>query len=71
MPPDDDNGPGYKPRPPVHWWKLTDDERQKAVDHLAAWVEQVFRPCYGHLAAMLGACWQEHPLCLVGLDIAV
>lgn len=68
MPPDGD-GPGYKPRPPVHFWKLTGDERQKAVDRLAAWVEQVFRPWYGHLAAMLGTCWQDHPLCLVGLDI--
>lgn len=69
VPPDGDDGPGYKPRQPVHWWKLTDDERQKVVDRLAAWVEQVFRPWYGHLAAMLGTCWQEHPLCLVGLDV--
>jgi len=69
VPPDDDAGPGYKPRPPVHWWKITGDERQKAIDHLAAWVDQVFRPHYGHLAAGLGRCWQDHPLCLVGLDI--
>ena len=27
VPPDDDDGPGYKPRPPVHWWKL---ERRRA-----------------------------------------
>ena len=69
VPPDGDDGPGYKPRPPVHWWKLTDDDRQKVVDRLAAWVEQVYRPWYGHLAALLGACWRDHPLCLVGLDV--
>jgi hypothetical protein len=69
VPPDDDAGPGYKPRPPVHWWKLTDDQQRRETERLAAWVEQVFRPCYGHLAAMLGTCWQDHPLCLVGLDI--
>lgn len=71
VPPDGDDGPGYKPRPPVHWWKLTDAELQKAGDRLATWVEQVYRPWHGHLAAMLGACWRDHPLCLVGLDIVV
>lgn len=69
VPPDDDNGPGYKPRPPVHWWKLKDDQRRKEAERLAAWVEQIYRPYYGHLATGLGACWQDHPLCLVGLDI--
>jgi len=69
-PADGDDGPGYKPRPPVHWWKISGDERQRAVDHLAGWVDQVFRPHYGHLAAGLAACWQDHPLCLVGLDVA-
>jgi hypothetical protein len=69
VPPDGEPGKGYTPRPPVQWWKITGDERQKAIDHLAAWVDQVFRPHYGHLAAGLGRCWQDHPLCLVGLDI--
>jgi hypothetical protein len=69
VPADDDDSPGYKPRPPVHWWKIAGDERRKAVDHLAAWVEQVYRPHYGHLATGLGTCWQDHPLCLVGLEI--
>jgi hypothetical protein len=34
-----------------------------------AWVEQVYRPGYGHLAAGLGPCWPSHDLCLYGLDI--
>jgi hypothetical protein len=35
---------------------------------LRAWVEQVYRPSYGHLADALGSCWDQHPLCLFGLD---
>jgi hypothetical protein len=34
-----------------------------------AWVEQVYRPGYGHLAATLAPCWTSHDLCLYGLDI--
>jgi hypothetical protein len=67
-PAEDDPPPGYKPTPSIHWWTVKDKERRAAVAHLTAWVEQVYRPHYGHLAAMLGACWQEHPLCLVQLD---
>ena len=29
----------------------------------------MYRPGYGQLAATLGPCWDEHPLCLYGLDI--
>ena len=36
----------------------------------AAWVDQVYRPGYGHLAAALGPCWPAHDLCLYALDIA-
>ena len=36
---------------------------------MRAWVEQVYRPGYGHLAATLGPCWPAHDLCLYGLDI--
>jgi hypothetical protein len=65
---EDEPPPGYKAAPSIHWWTVKDEDRRAAVAHLAAWVEQVYRPHYGHLAAMLGACWAEHPLCLVGLD---
>ena len=67
-PTEDEPGRGYTPRPSVHWWTIKDDERRKAVARLGAFVEQVYRPHYGHLAALLGACWAEHPLCLVQLD---
>ena len=61
---------GYHPEPAPAWWKLTADERPEPVTRLRAWVEQVYRPGYGHLAAGLGPCWPAHDLCLYGLDIA-
>ena len=60
----------YCPRPAPAWWKLAADGRQEPVARLRAWVEQVYRPGYGHLAATLGPCWDQHDLCLYGLDIA-
>jgi len=64
------DGDGYGPEPAPAWWKLPADERQEPVARLRAWVEQVYRPGYGHLAAGLGPCWPAHDLCLYGLDIA-
>jgi hypothetical protein len=67
-------GPGgdgedrYHPGPAPAWWKLTLAERQQPVAGLRAWVEEVYRPGYGHLAATLGPCWERHDLCLYGLD---
>jgi hypothetical protein len=61
---------GYRPRPAPAWRKLTADERRASLGELQDWVEHVYRPGYGHLAAVLGGCWAEHDLCLYGLDIA-
>ena len=61
---------GYCPGPAPAWWKLAAADRPEPVARLRAWVEQVYRPGYGHLAAGLGACWPSHDLCLYGLDIA-
>jgi len=61
---------GYCPRPAPAWWNLPAADRAEPVARLRAWVEQVFRPGYGHLAAGLGPCWPSHDLCLYGLDIA-
>ena len=62
---DDDS---YQPVPAPRWWKLDGTEREDALARLRAWVEQIYRPGYGHLAAALGPCWDQHPLCLYGLD---
>jgi uncharacterized coiled-coil protein SlyX len=64
----DKNDETYQPPPAPRWWNLNETERDKAISRLRAWVEQIYRPGYGHLAAALGTCWDLHPLCLYGLD---
>jgi hypothetical protein len=66
----DGNGDGYRPGPAPRWWILTGPARQEPIARLRAWVEQVYRPGYGQLAAALGPCWEAHDLCLYALDIA-
>jgi hypothetical protein len=65
---DETGGAPYRPVPPPRWWKLTATEREAALDRLRAWVEQVYRPGYGQLAAALPPCWESHSLCLYILD---
>ena len=62
------NAPGYQPSAAPKFWKLDGPARDQAIGKLRAWVEQVYRPGYGHLAASLGECWEQHPLCLYILD---
>ena len=64
----DGNAPGYQPSAAPKFWKLDGPVRDQAIGKLRAWVDQVYRPGYGHLAASLGECWEEHPLCLYILD---
>ena len=68
-----DTEPGrYQPGPAPPWWKLAAADRAEPLARLRGWVEQVYRPGYGHLAATLASCWEAHDLCLYGLypDIA-
>jgi hypothetical protein len=60
----------YEPDPAPPWWKLTPADRAEPLARLRGWVEQVYRPGYGHLAATLAPCWEAHDLCLYALDIA-
>jgi hypothetical protein len=62
------SGGPYQPVPAPRWWLLDGEDRTAAIARLAGWVEVVYRPSYGHLAARLPACWQQHPLCLFMLD---
>ena len=64
----DGDRPGYQPSAAPQFWKLDGPARDEAIGRLRAWVEQVYRPGYGHLAATLGDCWEQHPLCLYTLD---
>ena len=67
--PADRNSDENLANPIPKWWKLPAEQRREPLSRLRAWVEQVYRPGYGHLAATLGPCWEAHDLCLYGLDI--
>lgn len=60
---------GHVPAPARRWWKLAGKDRAQAIADLREWVDAVYRPGYGQLAGSLGACWDEHVLCLYALDI--
>jgi len=64
----DDTQRGYQPTPVPRFWKLDGPAREDAIARLRAWVEHVYQPGYGQLAAALGPCWDQHPLCLYALD---
>lgn len=65
--PGDDSGQ-YQPVPPPRWWRLSGPDQQTAIDRLSAWVEHIYQPGYGRIAAALPPCWQQHPTCLYTLD---
>jgi len=67
VPDEDGESKVYRPGPAPRWWKLQSDARDEAMAKLRAWVDQIYRPMYGHLAT-LGPCWPSHPLCLFTLD---
>jgi hypothetical protein len=50
------------------WWKQTGPEQEHALNRLRSWVEQIYQPGYGQLAAILPACWERHSACLYTLD---
>ena len=69
--PDEHGSPRvYAPRPAPRWWNLTGQAREAEIGRLRGFVEQVYRPGFGHLAARLRPCWESHDLCLYCLDIA-
>ncbi len=68
VPADADATSAYQPSPSPRFWKLRGEARADAIARLRAWVENVYQPGYGQVAASLGACWEQHPLCLYALD---
>lgn len=64
----DESSEAHQVGPAPRWWNLNGAERDESLSRLRAWVDQVYRPGYGHLSATLGPCWDQHPLCLYGLD---
>ena len=70
FPPDDPNSGFYSPIPSPRFWLLEGTERVQAIARLRAWVDEVYAPTFGHIAATLPECWESHPLILTLLDIA-
>jgi hypothetical protein len=66
--PGGENDDTYQPRPAPRWHLLAPGERRAPVAELRDWAERVYRPGYGHLAA-LAPCWPRHDVCLYALDI--
>jgi hypothetical protein len=64
-------GPGgaYQVHPAPPWWQPRDERCADAAERLRDWVEEVYRPVFGYLGAMLADCWDRHPLCLACLDV--
>jgi hypothetical protein len=58
----------YQPADTVRWWNLQDADKKAAIARIRDWVEHIYRPHYGYLAAELRDCWEQHPLCLMLLD---
>jgi hypothetical protein len=54
FPPADRDDDDHLANPIPKWWKLQAEQRREPLSRLRAWVEQVYRPGYGHLAATLG-----------------
>lgn len=50
------------------WWEPGHDRTAGTTARLRDWVEEIYRPGFGYLAAMLGECWDRHPLCVAYLD---
>jgi hypothetical protein len=70
MPDEQGAARSYAPRAAPRWWNLSGNAREAEIGRLRGFVEQVYRPGYGHLAARLRPCWESHDLCLYCLDIA-
>jgi hypothetical protein len=69
--PDGDTASGfYTPIPTPRFWQLHGRERDQAAGRLRSWVRDVYQPTFGHLAAKLPPCWEQHTFCLTVLDVA-
>ena len=70
FPDGDTGGAFYTPIPAPRFWQLHGADRDQAVGRLRSWVRGVYVPAFGHLAAKLPACWEQHTFCLTVLDVA-
>ena len=69
--PDGDTGAAfYTPVPAPRFWQLRGEDREQAISRLRSWVRDVYQPTFGHLAATLPSCWEQHTFCLTVLAVA-
>jgi hypothetical protein len=59
----------YDPPPSVRLWELDDAGRAEVINYLREWVDKIYRPAFGHIAAKLPPCWEEHWLCITVIDV--
>jgi hypothetical protein len=64
----DESATAYQVNPGPPWWVPGDDRCAETTGRLRDWVTEVYRPVFGYLGALLGECWDRHPLCLAYLD---
>jgi hypothetical protein len=67
-PPQDQPAAAYTVNPAPPWWEPGDDRVADTTGRLRDWVDEVYRPVFGYLGALLADCWDRHPLCLAYLD---
>ena len=70
FPDGDTGGAFYTPIPAPRFWQLRGEDREQAISRLRSWVRDVYQPTFGHLAATLPSCWEQHTFCLTVLDVA-
>jgi hypothetical protein len=70
LPAGDTGGGFYTPVATPRFWQLAGRDRDQAIGRLRSWVRNVYLPTFGHLAARLPACWEQHTFCLTVLDVA-
>jgi hypothetical protein len=51
------------------WWEPGNERTVETVARLRDWVDEVYRPGFGHLGEKLAECWEQHPLCVAYLDV--
>ena len=65
----DEPATAYQVHPAPPWWQPRDERCAEAAERLRDWVTEVYRPVFGYVGALLGDCWDRHPLCLAYLDV--
>jgi hypothetical protein len=71
FPPEESDGAEfYSPAPVPRWWEeMSEADRERHLERIRNWVDTVYRPMFGIIAARLPADWERRPFCLTVLDV--